>query len=78
MKLFACTAPKMTLTIIDLPRTEYRILPPRRVKVAFTLAGIAAHVLLGVISDLPKTLLKTLSQTMLEIQPAFKPVLGGV
>ncbi|MBE7474893.1 MAG: hypothetical protein HS114_37645 [Anaerolineales bacterium] len=76
MRVLSCSA-KMTLTLVDLPRSHYRLLPPRRWQVALTLAGIVSHALTEAVLDLPKTLLKTMLKTMPKIQPAYFPAYGG-
>jgi hypothetical protein len=40
MKRFKSLAHQPTLTIVDLPRQSWRLLPPRRWQVVVTLAGI--------------------------------------
>lgn len=39
MKLFKHSS-QMTLTIVEVPRQSWRVLPPRKLEVALTLAGI--------------------------------------
>lgn len=51
MRLFKCEAQTVTMQVIDLPRSHWRLLPPRRLQVVATLAGIAVTALLwGVLS----------------------------
>lgn len=45
MKLFKCDTKRMTLTIVDLPRQNYRVLPPKPWQVALTLAVIVVGAL---------------------------------
>lgn len=40
MKLFKCDTAKMTLTIVDIPRQNWRVMPPSKLAVTLTLAGI--------------------------------------
>ena len=45
MKLF-CTTPHITLTLVDLPRRSWRVLPPRRWQVVVTVVGIVVAAIL--------------------------------
>lgn len=45
MKLFKCDT-TVTLTIVDLPRSAYQVLPPRRWQVIATLAVIVVTAVL--------------------------------
>lgn len=40
MRLFKCETKGMTLELVDLPRSNWRVLPPKKLTVALTLAGI--------------------------------------
>lgn len=50
MKLFKCDAAGMTFSIVDLPRKNWHVLPPRKWQMALTFAGIViTAVLWGVL-----------------------------
>lgn len=40
MRLFNCSAQTINMTIVDLPRPAWKVLPPRKWQVALTVVGI--------------------------------------
>ncbi len=50
MKLFKCDTKGMTFELVDLPRHNWRVLPPKKMTVALTLAGIVITAVLWAIT----------------------------
>lgn len=46
MKLFKCDAAHMTFSIVDLPRRNWHVLPPRKWQIALTVATIIVGAIL--------------------------------
>ena len=46
MKLFKCDTQHMTFNLVDLPRKNWHVLPPRRWQIALALAGVIVTAIL--------------------------------
>lgn len=46
MKLFRCDTQRMTFDLIDLPRRNWRVLPPGKWQIVLTVAGIVVTAIL--------------------------------
>lgn len=49
MKFFKCEADQMTFTIVDLPRKNWNVCPPKKWQIALTLTGIVVAAIMWAI-----------------------------